>query len=256
MAARPSDRISGTVFGCYPVQGHTTNHARGASLLARHTRHFQGHAECFSVFPRSCSTTIPCISQTRSLNLSTNPVQLSSHHDVAKSSSVADTSGTAVLNTQKLRQVVRMSRDVTVHVNVSFTRNGSAEKQLSSKIPEVTQVLGKVALPIQDLWSCSPSPSYAAISVRNKLFVLHHKPWINDDFSARDVFQSPTLITSPSVPRVVWSDVKPDARQDLWSCSSTSSRTQQIPGKTNALSTTNIRFASNKRGEVTRHWNK
>ena len=98
-----------------------------------------------------------CTFQTRSLNLSTNPVQLSSHNDVAKSSSVADTSGTAVLNTQKLRQVVRMSRDVAVHVNVSFTRNGSAEKQLSSKIPEVTQFLGKVALPIQDLWSCSPS---------------------------------------------------------------------------------------------------
>ena len=92
-----------------------------------------------------CTTIVQmlCTSQTRSLNLSTNPVQLSSHNDVAKSSSVADTSGTAVLNTQILRQVVRMSRDVAVHVNVSFTRNGSAEKQLSLKIPEVTQVLGR-----------------------------------------------------------------------------------------------------------------
>ena len=32
-----------------------------------------------------------------------------------------DTSGTAIMNTQKLLQVVRMSRDVAVHVNVSFT---------------------------------------------------------------------------------------------------------------------------------------
>ena len=132
--------------GAFRFQGHTTNHARGASLwldtpdISKVMR---------SAFPSVLVLALPpsrvhyvlnsllghCISgllslqihradalhfETRSLNLSTNPVQLSSHKHVANSSSVVDTSGTAVLNTQKLRQVVRMSRDDAVHVNVSF----------------------------------------------------------------------------------------------------------------------------------------
>ena len=135
-------------------QGHTTNHARGASLLARHTRHFKVmRSASLSFLARAlppsrvhyvlnflldrCVSGLLSLHNHRAdaLHFSDQKFQLVhqssttvSHNDVAKSSSVADTSGTAVLNTQKLRQVVRMSRDVAVHVNVSFTRNGSAEK--------------------------------------------------------------------------------------------------------------------------------
>ena len=126
-------------------------------FLARHTRQLQGHAECFSVF---LSRVLPpsrvhyvfntlldrCVSGLLSLHnhradalhfadQKFELVHQSSTTVLAQRcceiNSVADTSGTAVLNTQKLRQVVRMSRDVAVHGNVSFTRHGSAEKQLS-----------------------------------------------------------------------------------------------------------------------------
>ena len=157
MAARPSDCISGTVFGCYPVQGHTTNHARGLSLFG--TTHQTSSRSCGVLFRFSslvffhhpvcttCNTLLDrCVSGLLSLHnhradalhfadQKFELVHQSSTTVLAQRcceiNSVADTSGTAVLNTQKLRQVVRKSRDVAVHVNVSYTRNGSAEKQLS-----------------------------------------------------------------------------------------------------------------------------
>ena len=146
-SAQAGWRRSGTVFGCFPVS-RTHNQPRtgcfpfgsthqtfprscgvifrfSSRVLFQHPVCITCSTPCWVVVSLACchcrSRADALHLQTRSLNLSTNPIQLSSHNDVANSSSVADTSGTAVLNTQKLRQVVRMSRDVAVYVNVSFT---------------------------------------------------------------------------------------------------------------------------------------
>ena len=112
MVSRPSDCISGTVFGYYPVS-RTHNQPRTECLPCWHDTPgiFKVMRSAFPSFfarvlPPSrvlyvfntlldrcvsgllyCTTIVQmlCTLQTRSLNLSTNPVQLSSHNDVAKS---------------------------------------------------------------------------------------------------------------------------------------------------------------------------